>query len=357
MSKRPIEDSSSDILSSPCDGRILSISEVKDMKDLIIVKDVRYSLMNFLFGKFFEVSPEMTEGLFQQDKKTYQITIYLSPGDCHRYFSPNNIFVSHRIYVPGFLEPVRPSYLEKHPNVFETNERVTLRCTKENSDDVLYISYVGALNVGSINLNFDDFLKTNSKLKENEINDPGFFIMNYADVVSPGNKKLERHSFMFYKPSTPLLIKDLQKESEEFDMRDMLDIDLDVVSKYKIKLDELKIPFAVLKERLIFEGLQKENENLKFNYSNSFLSYDVDFHKRKKKLNSPKEMSLENYKVTNKGVQIDKREEMGWFNFGSTIVLIFTVDKNKDLKFRFNSGDVVKIGQSLFEINEKASKL
>jgi hypothetical protein len=31
--------------------------------------------------------------------------------------------------------------------------------------------------------------------------------------------------------------------------------------------------------------------------------------------------------VSEKGIHLVKREEMGWFNFGSTIVLVFSVEK------------------------------
>jgi len=89
------------------------------------------------------------------------MTIYLSPGDCHRYYSPANMDISERIYIPGFLAPVKPSYVFKHPKTFSLNERVTLRgkfSHPSRNTDVLYITFVGALNVGSINLNFDDYL-------------------------------------------------------------------------------------------------------------------------------------------------------------------------------------------------------
>lgn len=349
MDRRPIENPSSKILSSPCDGRVLTISEVQNLKDLIIVKDVKYTLGDFLFGRFRESFASLSNNLYNKDKKVYQMTIYLSPGDCHRYYSPNNIHVSERVYVPGFLEPVRPSYLDKHPMVFRTNERVTLKCQQENSDDFLYITYVGALNVGSINLSFDDFLKTNVKLTPEEKRDPGFYVVNYSDIVTPNQKKIDRPNFDYYQPRVPLLIKDLDQESEEFDMRDMLDLDLDIVSKFKINLADVKIPFYLFKERFIIEKALREREDITYNFSNSFLSYDLETHKKKSKLSNPKQLNIENFKISDKGVYLKKKEEMGWFNFGSTIVLIFSIDKDKEIKFMHKAGDVVKIGQTLFD--------
>jgi len=107
-----------------------------------------------------------------------------------------------------------------------TNERVTLRSNFDN-DNLLFITYVGAINVGSISLVFDDVLKTGKRLKSKNI------------------------------------------------------------------------------------------ENLINHYKNP--------------------------------VKLERGEEMGWFNFGSTIVLIFTCDEASNISFQFKEGEKVKIGQKLFD--------
>ena len=168
MEKREPETDDKSILSSPCDGTVYSISKVRDINHLFIVKKVNYLINDFLFG-----SDDYVLDLhnISSKKNVYQMTIYLSPGDCHGYFSPGNILVEKRIYLPGFLEPVRPNYINNHPYVFQTNERVTLQCRYENnSENLLYISFVGALNVGSISLNFDQLVKTNQKMVNNRLN-------------------------------------------------------------------------------------------------------------------------------------------------------------------------------------------
>jgi phosphatidylserine decarboxylase len=165
MTLRKNETEDVHFLTSPCDGTIFSISQIKDVNDLTIVKGCKYNIEEFLFG-----SNNMKEDLdliqrLIKTKHVYQITIYLSPGDCHRFFSPGEICVKKRIYNPGYLEPVKPSYVKKNPNVFKTNERVTLQCKfEEPNQNLLYITYVGAMNVGSIRLNFDSKLKTNQKI-------------------------------------------------------------------------------------------------------------------------------------------------------------------------------------------------
>jgi phosphatidylserine decarboxylase precursor len=162
MENRVPQSNDSAVLTSPCDGTVYSISKVKDINHLFIVKKINYLMSDFLYGSDDFVL-EMNN--IVKKKHVYQMTIYLSPGDCHRYFSPGEIYVEKRVYIPGFLEPVMPSYITKHPNVFQTNERVTLQCKfAHHPNSLLYISFVGALNVGSISLNFDQLFQTNGKL-------------------------------------------------------------------------------------------------------------------------------------------------------------------------------------------------
>ena len=57
------------------------------------------------------------------------------------------------------MEPVRPDYLTKHKDVLKDNERVNL--LGEWTHGFFTMSFIGALNVGSIKLHFDDTLRTN----------------------------------------------------------------------------------------------------------------------------------------------------------------------------------------------------
>ena len=153
---------------SPCDGRVLSFTEIKDRTDMIIVKDMTYNVFDFLFGRRLKKIPSLIGFINEKDDdyKFYQLTIYLSPSDYHRYHSPCDMLVTDRVYLPGTLFPVKPSYVEKHKTTFIENERVTLKCKTRKDESPFFITFVGALNVGSININYDNFSNEGHYIKE-----------------------------------------------------------------------------------------------------------------------------------------------------------------------------------------------
>ena len=90
----------------------------------------------------------------------YYAVIYLAPGDYHRFHSPVPWVVESRRHFAGELYSVSP-YLQRHlPGLFTLNERVALLGRWRWG----FFSYtpVGATNVGSIKINFDSELRTNS---------------------------------------------------------------------------------------------------------------------------------------------------------------------------------------------------
>ncbi|PKS11655.1 hypothetical protein jhhlp_001806 [Lomentospora prolificans] len=96
------------------------------------------------------------------DKKTalYYAVIYLAPGDYHRFHSPTNWVVERRRHFAGELYSVSPYLQRTLPGLFTLNERVVLLGRWRWG----FFSYVpvGATNVGSIKINFDRELRTNS---------------------------------------------------------------------------------------------------------------------------------------------------------------------------------------------------
>ena len=95
----------------------------------------------------------------KRGNKVKYCVIYLAPQNYHRYHSPTFFTANYRRHIAGWLELVRPSYLDKHKDVLTENERVSL--LGEWSHGFFAMSFIGAMGVGSIKLNFDDVLTTN----------------------------------------------------------------------------------------------------------------------------------------------------------------------------------------------------
>ncbi|RDL40416.1 Phosphatidylserine decarboxylase proenzyme 1, mitochondrial [Venustampulla echinocandica] len=90
----------------------------------------------------------------------YYVVIYLAPGDYHRFHSPTAWVVEKRRHFAGELYSVSPYLQRTLPGLFTLNERVVLMGRWRWG----FFSYtpVGATNVGSIKINFDRELRTNS---------------------------------------------------------------------------------------------------------------------------------------------------------------------------------------------------
>lgn len=101
---------------------------------------------------------------FPKSKKThtalYYCVVYLAPGDYHRFHSPVSWVVEKRRHFAGELYSVSPFLVKNLPGLFTLNERVVLLGRWRWG----FFSYipVGATNVGSIKVNFDAELRTNS---------------------------------------------------------------------------------------------------------------------------------------------------------------------------------------------------
>jgi len=170
---RPISDTSN--LVSPADGKVLISGKIED-GFVDEIKHLSYSLPTFL-GPLV-TKPELVQKsidnkcsllhrpkeyqkllLKNPENELHYCVIYLSPGDCHRYFSPVEWKVKHRRHFPGELLSVNPSVVKKVPKLFAVNERVVL--TGEWEHGYFSMAPVGATNVGSIVVYEDLTLITN----------------------------------------------------------------------------------------------------------------------------------------------------------------------------------------------------
>eukprot|EP00090_Calanus_glacialis_P021954 TRINITY_DN3385_c0_g1_i3.p1 TRINITY_DN3385_c0_g1~~TRINITY_DN3385_c0_g1_i3.p1 ORF type:complete len:462 (-),score=63.60 TRINITY_DN3385_c0_g1_i3:276-1661(-) len=201
---RPIS-SESDLV-SPCDGTVTYVGVV-DGPYLQQVKGVQYSFRVFLGrldnvnedpGKYYSKTEESSERVEQDDfsskqiqtpsfsplsslllstspTRLYQTVIYLSPSDYHRFHSPASWTVIKRRHFPGKLYSVAPAVVKRIPGLFHTNERVAF--IGRWAHGFFAMVAVGATNVGSIKVHFDQELSTNLKTTDESVtekiyNDP-----------------------------------------------------------------------------------------------------------------------------------------------------------------------------------------
>lgn len=87
--------------------------------------------------------------------------IYLSPRDYHHYHAPCDLSVLQALYIPADLYSVAKKFLLKIPNLYAKNERVILKCKMRNGG-ILWMVFVGALNVGKMRFDFDVRIQTNA---------------------------------------------------------------------------------------------------------------------------------------------------------------------------------------------------
>lgn len=164
------------ILASPCDGHVLTLGDI-DSENFTIdcVKGRSYRLDEFMLGVKGngEVSPPgnreppinsgvkaMVDKVKARGNRLMYTVIYLSPADYHHFHSPVCHTADYRRHIAGDLTLVRGSYAIHHPDTYKTNERVSIFGQWEQG--FYFEAPVGATNVGSIILNYDDSLQTDA---------------------------------------------------------------------------------------------------------------------------------------------------------------------------------------------------
>ncbi|KAL9651648.1 hypothetical protein ABK040_001593 [Willaertia magna] len=158
------------VLVSPVDGTVarfgtlsVELDHIDDCYEHVYlpqVKGVTYSMQQLLQKEKRNTSG-LSEQQQKQKKQLHYCVLYLAPGDYHRFHSPCDFNVHSRKHIYGKLFPVMPLYLNGYPNLFTQNERVVLN-GKWQYGNMHYV-IVGALNVGSFVVHFDNSLKTNVK--------------------------------------------------------------------------------------------------------------------------------------------------------------------------------------------------
>jgi phosphatidylserine decarboxylase len=136
---------------SPSDGVIFESGSCADLR-AFSVKGCEYSLSELL-GRTFTAS--------ESGVNLSYANIYLSPRDYHHYHAPCDLSVLQALYIPADLYSVAKKFLLKIPNLYAKNERVILKCKMRNGG-ILWMVFVGALNVGKMRFDFDTRIRTNA---------------------------------------------------------------------------------------------------------------------------------------------------------------------------------------------------
>ncbi|XP_068423096.1 phosphatidylserine decarboxylase proenzyme, mitochondrial isoform X2 [Clinocottus analis] len=150
-------------LVSPADGRILHFGQVKN-SEVEQVKGVTYSLENFLGPQKRQINDSTSSFrdllLSSPENDLFHVVVYLAPGDYHCFHSPADWKVELRRHFPGSLLSVNPGVARLVKELFCLNERVALSGQWQHG--FFSLTAVGATNVGSIRLYFDQELQTNA---------------------------------------------------------------------------------------------------------------------------------------------------------------------------------------------------
>ena len=120
----------------------------------------------------------MLEKVKARGNQLLYMVIYLSPADYHRFHSPAIHTGDYRRHIVGYLSPVKPAHVNVHKDVFKNNERVNI--FGRWAQGFYFESAVGATNVGSIKLDFDEEVLTNRPVPML----PYFHDKNYVSSLS-----------------------------------------------------------------------------------------------------------------------------------------------------------------------------
>lgn len=146
---RPLPDDDDAIL-SPSDSRVHAAGRVTD--GLVLqAKGSEYGLDDLLG------SPSVASAF---EGGTY-VTLYLAPGDYHRFHAPFDAEVDELRHLPGDLWPVFPRAVAALPGLLARNERIVLLGRTASGARFAYVP-IGAMDVGSIRITLTRSPRTNA---------------------------------------------------------------------------------------------------------------------------------------------------------------------------------------------------
>ena len=119
-----------------------------------------------------------------ENNTLYQCVVYLAPGDYHRFHSCADWKVAFRRHFPGELLSVNPSIAAWVRDLFVLNERASY--VGKWKYGFFSMTAVGATNVGSIQVYFDEELKTNDVMTNKSVFNDKYFDDRLVDMPRGG---------------------------------------------------------------------------------------------------------------------------------------------------------------------------
>jgi phosphatidylserine decarboxylase len=145
---RPIAEGANKLL-APCDGSVQEIGRLRDGK-IMTVKGIEYTAGSLV-----------ANGDASEFRDGHYAIIFLSPLDCHRVFSPQDVACERVVHVPGYRLVVHPPFQRREFPTFTYNERVILRLSTPLGACALVL--VAGWGVGNISLRFDPDFKVRAR--------------------------------------------------------------------------------------------------------------------------------------------------------------------------------------------------
>jgi phosphatidylserine decarboxylase len=97
------------------------------------------------------------------EHERFFVSMHLPAGGYHRFHAPADMSVAATVQVPGQLLPISAASLRWLPNLFVSNERVSILGSSAavSGGGVMHMACVGGLCSGNIAINFDQRIRTN----------------------------------------------------------------------------------------------------------------------------------------------------------------------------------------------------
>ncbi|KAI3642893.1 hypothetical protein MP228_012448 [Amoeboaphelidium protococcarum] len=307
-------------LVSPADCKVLHYGPVEG-QSLEQIKGVTFSMDAFLgVGSSLQSSQSANQirsntvdesryhtlPFDSDNNRLYHVVLYLGPGDYHRFHSPAEWQVERLKHFGGRLFSVAPALIKMVRGLFVLNERVVM--LGDWRYGFFAMAAVGATNVGSIELVFDKSLRTNKWIK-------GRF-GSYEEKVFCGSTKNSDD--------------DNAKEQEQGD------VNTDHQSRSKIvKLHHEQEDEEESVADQMMDMIDPPEEDVELHVSDE-LDQSED---------------VQNSGVGGGGLQFRKGDEVGLFNLGSSIILVF--EAPKDFRFCIKEGQKLNYGQIIGSCDSK----